>query len=205
LIPLPNLPLWSSGGAFASTIGVPAYQLSIALAAGSTWTSPANDAWQTGNFVGALGQSNFASNPVNSTFDVGFVQHEPGSVCTTLIDKPFERNYDECLRYYQKSYNYGTATGSTGGSGSVIMLTAVNANPYFPVRFHKPLATTPTMAGWSPYNGQANTVYDTTLAGNRGISSFQSPGMTGFSGVALNSQNAAVTNYQLHYAADTGW
>jgi hypothetical protein len=61
------------------------------------------------------------------------------------------------------------------------------------------------MAGWSPFNGQANTVYDTGRASNIAINSFQSPGMTGFGGVALASQNPAVTNYELHYTADTGW
>jgi hypothetical protein len=205
LITLPNLPIWTASGTFPVTPGAYGYSLVMTLAAGSNYMTSANDAWVAGNFLGAIGQDNFGAKPLNSTFQVAFVQHEPGAICTTLIDKPFAQNYDECLRYYQKSYNYAVATGAATGAGFVIMLTSINANPYYPVRFHKPLATNPTMAGWSPFNGQANTVYDTGRASNIAINSFQSPGMTGFGGVALASQNPAVTNYELHYTADTGW
>ena len=98
LISLPNLPVWPSGN-FTSVPGANGYQIGITLACGSTFMSPANDTWQTGSFWGAVGQSNFYGQPVNSTFDIAFIQHEPGPLCTTLIDKPFSQNLDECQRY----------------------------------------------------------------------------------------------------------
>jgi hypothetical protein len=205
LIPLPNLPIWTPSATWSLVPGASSgYTLGIGLAAGSTWTSPANDTWQSGNFIAGPGISNFASLPVNTIFQLGFVQHEPGAVCTTLIDCPWEENYQSCLRYYQKSYNYEVLQGTATGVGSLIMVTPASANPFHAVRFHKPLAANPTMAGWSIFNGQANAVYDTQAAVNRGLNSFQAAGTTGFSGVSLASQNAAVTNYELHYSADTG-
>ena len=109
LIQLPNLPAWPSGN-FSSSPGAVGYQFSICLAAGSNMIAPAADTWQTGPFLGAPGMSNLAAT-LNATFDVGFVQHEPGAVCSTLIDKPFTQNLDECLRYYQKTYRYGVMPG----------------------------------------------------------------------------------------------
>jgi hypothetical protein len=114
LITLPNLPTVAAGGNWNFSTGAIGYELDITLAAGSTLTSPANDVWQNGNFIGALGQDNFCAKAVNSVFYVAFIQHEPGLLCTTLIDKPFSQNYEECLRYYAKSYDYDTYHGFFG-------------------------------------------------------------------------------------------
>jgi len=117
LIQLPNLPVWTPAGPWPLTPGSAGYHLTFGLAGGATWTSPANDTWQSGNFPCAVGQSNFAASPVNSYIDFAFVQHEPGPVCSTLMDKPFTQNYDECLRYYAKSYPYTTIAGTASING----------------------------------------------------------------------------------------
>src|SRR5215469_3191936 len=126
----PSLPIFASGGGWSLSPGVAGYDIGICLACGSTYTAPAVDTWQTGNFIGAPGQSNFAASAVNTTFEVAFLQHEPGPNCTTLIDKPFTVNAAECLRYYQKVVPYGTkplqgnykGLGSTIGASSTIRL-----------------------------------------------------------------------------------
>src|SRR4029077_6572320 len=81
LIPLPNLPTWPSGGSFSSAPGANSYLLGFSLAAGSSVTAAANDVWQNASVFGAIGQSNFAAQAINSTFDIAFVQHEPGALC----------------------------------------------------------------------------------------------------------------------------
>src|SRR5215475_5268991 len=121
LITLPNLPLWPSAGTFTAAVGANAYNLAIAVAAGSTFTSPANDTWQNGNFIGALGQDNLLAT-ASATFEVFFVQHEPGSQCTTLLDVPFGQNLDGpmgCTRYFQKTYDYATKPGTVTGNGAM--------------------------------------------------------------------------------------
>ena len=100
---MPNLPIWTPSGTYSLVPGTYGYAFQICLAGGSAMLVSANDAWvSSGGGVGfaARGQDNFASNPVNSTFDIAFIQHEPGSLCTTFQDKPFNQNLDECLRYY---------------------------------------------------------------------------------------------------------
>ena len=62
LVALPGLPVWPSGN-FSYAPGLQGYLFQITLAAGTTWASPANDTWQSGSFLGAVGQSNFQQEP----------------------------------------------------------------------------------------------------------------------------------------------
>jgi hypothetical protein len=205
LIPLPNLPTWASGGGWTANPGVAGYLLNLVLACGSTSMSPANDTWQTGNFVGAVGQDNFFANAAGATFDVAFIQHEPGPQCTTPIDKPFQQNYDECLRYFCKSYNYAVAPNTASAVGYIAQVVAAGGNPLGGARFPKPMAKVPTITGYSAAGG-VNAVYDATGATNRAISAvYGAPGETGFGGFSLSTQNAAQAVYQWHYSVDTGW
>lgn len=204
LITLPNLPVWPSGN-FVVTPGANGYQIGISLAAGSTVTSPANDVWQNGNFIGASGQSNFANNPVNSYFDIAFVQHEPGSVCSTLIDKPFAQNYDECLRYFCKSYQYAVAAGSvSSATGTMFVQTLPNANTimrgYLP--FPKPLAKAPTVIIYNNSTGAVNSVQD--FGGvNLAVASASSTERA-ITAIVLSAGSSYGGIYPA-YTADTGW
>lgn len=204
LIPLPNLPVWPGAGNFSMLPGAGGYLLDVTLASGSTWMSPANDAWQTGNFQGAVGQDNFCALPVNSLFMLGFIQHEPGPLCTQFIDKPFSQNLDECLRYYAKSFGYGTAPGSASGQGVRFIVPAscnANCNTPFPRR----MAKAPTVVGYSAGTGAINNVRDVNAGADRAISGVNIATEVGFGGFNLSTLNAAVTQYGYDYTADTGW
>src|SRR5258707_7062041 len=119
LIQLPNLPIWSAGGAWGMAPGTAGYTLIICLAAGSTYlTTP--DVWANGSFRGATGMDNILSKPSNSTLQIAFIQHEPGAQCSTPIDCSFGQNYDGdfgCLRYFSKTYDYGTAIATATANG----------------------------------------------------------------------------------------
>jgi hypothetical protein len=206
LIPLSNLPIWASGGNFASGSGVAAYQLAITLASGTTYLTPANDTWQNGNFMGAVGQSSFANSPVNSTFDCAYISHEPGSLCSNPpMDCPFTQNLDACQRYYTKSYVYGTAPGVASNIGALSGYVAPNSSVNIPISFKKVMAKVPTVTAYSSNTGAINTVYDTQATGNRAVSGSILTGDAGFSGFTLTTPNAVLAYYQFHYTADTGW
>jgi hypothetical protein len=206
LIPLPNLPVFDPGGGWNSGPGVQTGNYMICLGAGTNLIAPAADVWQTGAYVGAPGMDNFASKPVNSTFDIAFVQHEPGTLCTTPIDKPFIQNLDECERYYQKAgYSYGVAAGTNTSVGLLSLWMATgNVQPNTAIPFKRRMAKVPTVTGYS-YNGAINTVYDSAAATNRAINSAAAPSDSGFGGFALATLYAGATFYQFHYTADTGW
>src|SRR5262249_52495471 len=112
LISLPAMPVWDPGTTWATAPGTVGYYLNIVLAAGSGIQVAANNTWQSTAAWAPAGISNFAAQPVNSTFDLAFIQHEPGALCTSPMELDFATNYDRCLRYYQKTYDYGTAIGA---------------------------------------------------------------------------------------------
>jgi hypothetical protein len=141
---------------------------------------------------------------VNSTFDIAFIQHEPGAQCTTPIDCPFTQNLDDCLRYYEKTYQYGTAPGTVTAAGMRGFLSPTTAAAYGPASFKKVMAKVPTMTLYNHATGAANSVRDqggidhaSAAASGVGDSGFFSLGFT----TATTSTQAVYT----HYTADTGW
>jgi len=202
LVPLPNIPLWSASGTWGTTPGTQGYMLLISLAAGSSRISPANDVWATTDYYGAFGQDNWCANN-GALFAVSFVQHEPGPNCTTLIDKPFSQNLDECLRYYSKSYPYGTKPGT--GGGSIIFMAQANSDPQTYIPFKKTMAKTPTITGYSYSTGAANAVRDGTNNVDRTITGTYTGEDSGFSGFAVSTKPTGIWQAIMEYTADTGW
>jgi hypothetical protein len=210
LITLPNLPVFPATG-FGLDPGFPpntGYYLGIQLAQGTSRTTSANDVWVSGaaGTWAAIGISNFSASPVGSTFDLAFVQHEPGPACTTLIDLDFQTNYDRCLRYYCKSYDYGMKPGTSTGSnvGTVSCFTGNSyASWWAYAPFPKPMAIAPTAVAYN-MNGTANqlvsggTTYTVSsiVLNTRALCNL------------LTSPAAPATSPppgQFHFTADTGW
>jgi hypothetical protein len=206
LVTLPNMPVWSAGATWSAEPGVGGYNLGIGLAAGATITAPAADVWQTGNYSGAPGMSNFAGSAVNSTFDVAFVQHEPGAECSGLMDVSWRDNHRDCLRYFAKSCAYGTALNTASGNGPVTA-TATVAAAYIPapITFSERMAKDPTVSGYSNFNGQANTVYNNSLASNMAAAGVIAAGEVGFCGFNAGTSLTAGHLLSYHWIADTGW
>ena len=202
LIQLPNLPVWPAGN-FSVTPGAIGYTLSIVLAAGTTLTAPANDTWQSGNYLGALGQDNYFSKPTSSTFEICAVQHEPGS-CTTLMDLPFSSNLDQCLRYYQKTYGYavapGTVSNTPGLRGFVTLAAAATA--YGTASFHKTMAKVPTVTLYNYNTGASGSVIDGAGA-NHASAVASNVGDSGFSGISYTTATSGAMQVFAHFTADT--
>jgi hypothetical protein len=205
LIQLGNLPVFPAGN-FSLTPGNQGYSLRICLAAGSTYIAPAADTWQNGGpFLGAPGMSNFGASPVNSTFDIAFVQHEPGPVCSTLIDCPFTRNYDECLRYFQKTYQYAVLPGTVATAGIIAPIGISGlTSAYGAHRFHKPMAKAPTMTAYNYATGAANSVRDAQNV-DHASAAFSTVSETGLYTCVFTTAMTTTTAVFVHYTADTGW
>jgi hypothetical protein len=206
LITLPNLPIWASGGTFVTTPGALAYSIIVVLAVGASKMLPAANVWQSGaaGLVGVPGQSNFVA-AAGNTFDLMFFQHEPGPNCTVLQDKPFRQNLDECLPYYDKSYDYGAKPGTVVTNGLISTLCNANWGPTNWTPFKKRMSKAPTINLWAGSSGTANAIRDATANIDRGLTSISSIGETGFGNINPNSTNSSITYYTYHYVADTGW
>jgi len=128
----------------------------------ATWTTYKNEGFSPTN-------TNFANGFViylvivtpasmsGKTFYWGDIQLEIGSKCTDLEVLPFQQELALCQRFWEKSYDLGTAVGTatlTGapkqqGGGSIILTGAA---------FKVQKRAAPTVTIYSPYDGAADRV-----------------------------------------------
>jgi hypothetical protein len=207
LIQLPNLPIWAAGGSYLPNPGTNAYILGITLAAGSANTTTANDTWQNSAAIGAIGQSSFAASPVNSTFDIAFVSHEPGPLCSNPpMDCPFTQNYDGCLRYYQKTHLYGVKPGTVSAPGYRTAWMPVASTQWFGQNaFIKVMAKTPTVTIWDPNTINASNAYSYNGSSSTGVTNVAAIGDSGYGYFASAGAPVAGSYALWHHVADTGW
>ena len=204
IVTLPNLPVWTPSASWLLTPGNVGYIFDICLACGSTNLSPANDTWQAGNFTGAAGQGNFAASPVNSTFDLAMISHEPGAICTTFIDKPFSQNLDECLRYYYKTYDYQAAIGLATGTGiKTFIAPSATASAFGPFQFPKLLAKAPTITFYNYATSGVNSVRDGFGTDHAGASAVN-PCTNGFQYLTFSGATTGAVQVYTQFTADTG-
>jgi len=207
LIQLPNLPVYP-GANWLTAAGSLGYNLFISLACGSNLSIAAPNVWaNTGTKYGVSGQGNFAASTVGSTFDLAFVQHEPGPTCSTLIDKPFSQNLDECLRYFQKTYSYATAPGTASTAigtrgGAALVASGTGAYGGFP--FYKPMAKVPTVTFYDWTSGAAGAVRDAAGVSHASAVAVNTSD-SGFQAVSFATGVTQPMAVNIHYTADTTW
>jgi hypothetical protein len=206
LIPKPNLPVIP--GSVSPAPGQVALQFEIVLAAGASYPVLTDSVWQSSTWgLGIVsGQSNFAASPVNSTFDIAFAQHEPGAICTTFLDKPFNQNLDECLRYYQKTHPYSVAPGGAGGQGYVDGTVLTTGMILGIPPFQKAMAKIPAISLYNASTGAAGTGWDhnTSTATAAATALSGAIGEKGFPAISSSSLTAGHI-IGVHYTADTAW
>ena len=204
LLSYSNLPVFPPSGNWGGSPGVSSQQLNIMLAAGSGQLVAANDVWQASTGAWApIGMSNFAAT-AGATFDLAFIQWEPGPNCTQLIDKPFSQNLDECQRYFNTNYPAGIKPGATS-TGGYLQYTPANADPWGSWLFPKRMAKTPTVIIYSPNTGAANNVRDSYASVDRAVSGLPGVIDNSYSGITLSAHNTNATYYNWMHTADTGW
>jgi hypothetical protein len=207
LITFPNIPVFPSinGASYPITPGVIGYQVTIVLGAGSTYTTPAINSWQSGNFLAAPGQSFLGA---TGSLLLAFIQHEPGPYCTNLIDVPFQENLLNCQRYFAKSNGYNRATPTANDwqelgqfAGSTAASTTCRLNISFPVD----MAKAPTMT-LIDNTTNLGTLYVDGVGGNLAATpalvTTSQCGQAALTTGQVYGANAAVLG---QWRADTGW
>jgi len=207
LVTLPNIAVWGGGTSWPTAPGSanPSYYLFIVLAAGPDYISGANGVWAAGTTWAANGIGNFVASANGSTFDIAYVSHEPGAVCTTPQDLDWFTNYDRCLRYYHKTYNYGTVAGSAVNPGAVATWRATSATTaYGNGPFPKRMAKQPTVTVYAN-NGAINSITDAASASVIAVTGAANVGDMSFEVISAASGLTAGNTYACHFTADTGW
>jgi hypothetical protein len=130
-----------SGGTWDYGTGI-GLRVTFTLMAGSTFHTTA-DAWQNGAYFATSNQTNFVDN-TDSTCDVYItgVQLELGSQATDFEFMDYQKQLDQCYRYY-----WAFAPGGSVGLATGTMWTGTY-NWYGPIRFPVEMRSNPTLS-WS--------------------------------------------------------
>jgi len=136
-------------------------QVGFNLGSGSTYSGTAG-AWAGANYYAPTGATSVVGTS-GATFYITGVQLEVGSSATGFEYVNYQTSLANCQRYFEKSYQQGTALGASGtantgqtlyvGTGNVVGGGDKLPNTTFMVTKR----TAPTISTWSP-NGTANTL-----------------------------------------------
>ena len=145
---------WTSTQSLTNGYGL---LINFGLGCGSNYSSTANS-WQTGNYLTANGATSVVGTN-GATFYITGVQLEKGSTATSFDYRPYGTELQLCQRYYEKSYDIGTALGSVtvAGFAAAQAFNTTSGQQAVIARFNQEKRSSPTMAYWDG-NGNASKV-----------------------------------------------
>lgn len=144
-----------TAGTWLADTGVGMY-LTICLAAGATFQTPAN-IWTAGNFTTTANQVNFMASAAN-TLRIKRFQVEQASAASPFERRIFVHEHLLVSRYYTKTFNLGTApVQAVGGSTGEFYISLVNASASFGAEFWYPvpMRAVPTAIAFNPVSANA--------------------------------------------------
>jgi len=132
------------------------------LAAGVDDITAPTTAWASGGGLKAsTNQVNFMDSTSNEFYITG-VQMEVGSVATPFEHRTYGQELEDCKRYFQKSYAYGTALGTATQLGnSMIYITNCATSTYtiyYENHFDKAMRAAPTVTVYDSSVGTSGSV-----------------------------------------------
>ena len=166
----------------------------ITAGSGRRSVSLVTDAGDSGNLSLKLGLVAAAS-----TF--GRVKLELGAAATGWQALARDQELGLCQRYYQKSYPYNTAPGTSIYAGSSSIM-AVSVNKTQPFNWHREMRAAPSFLFWAPQSGPASRLTRFSTASNSGIPIATSPSTTGLAYFFLASGFVANEIYIVHWTAE---
>jgi len=144
-----------TSGTWLTTNGV-GIRLSFSLGSGSTKSSTAGS-WASGGYYSATGATSVVGTN-GATFYITGVQLEKGSTATSFDYRPYGTELVLCQRYYEMSFNQGTApadgisSGNDGITGACYSASNCRVNTKFSVTKR----STPTIVTYKGGNGGTN-------------------------------------------------
>ena len=173
---------------------------------GSDFTSTDSTSWIDYVSTGLhFGQTAQLQNTLNATWQITGVQLEVGEQATPFEHRSFGEELGLCQRYYQKSYDYGTAIGASTTIGAIFSRigTSVSNQPVqvvFPVSMRgEPTDTIYSLAGTAGSVSDCGTSYSHDH--DEGASINGTVGQTGFSKMQSVTMTAGNV-YGFHYTMD---
>jgi hypothetical protein len=184
-------------------VGLVAY---FTLSCGSTFGSAIANTWSGSLGIATSSQTQWIQNS-GATFYITGVQLEKGSTATSFDYRPYGTELALCQRYYEKSYDVGTALGTATGAGVLVssMLYGVTTTNYATawIPFKVTKRASPTMSTWDGLGNAGKGTRDNFGVSNQTniTATCQNIGTCGTQ-VYLEAGSAA-TGVQIHWAASS--
>lgn len=177
-------------------------RVSWCLLSGSTYQTTKNE-WAAGNYFATASQVN-ALDSTSNNFKIQLVSLEAGTVASPFEHMSADAVERACQRYYEKSYERGSAPGANavGGYAAILGLTTTSGTKGFYVPFKVTKRITPTTVSAWDYVGNSGKVstYDLAAARTDNVAYSALVVFDGNVGVSINSSTAA--GILFHWTAD---
>ena len=126
------------------------------------WGTAAGSAGNT-HFAGGHAQNTFVQTVGNKWYMTG-CQLEVADAPTEYEHRLFAEELRLCMRYYEKSYNYGVVPGSAGTSGAVnyqgaIFFTTAHNNHHQEIQYKERKRAVPTLVIYNTHTGATGSNY----------------------------------------------
>jgi len=143
----------------------------------------------------------------NETLDIGVTQLEPGTVATVFDWRPLTQERPLCFRYYQKTYEEGTAPGTATNNGNLVIRRAIasETTTFYGAGFPVVMRVAPTVTWYNPSSGSSASIRNDSAGGNITVTGTdtQDPTTTKRVGSPTHAANGLAGNIILgHYTAD---
>jgi hypothetical protein len=152
-------------GTWLTTNGI-GIRVWFSLGTGATASGTAGS-WAGADYRSATGATSVVGTN-GATFYITGVQLEKGSTATSFDYRPYGTELMLCQRYFEMSYDIGTAIGSVGSLG---MFTSIRANGIAgtSLGFKVTKRAVPTVTAYSPATGTAGTGRDYGAGAERSV------------------------------------
>jgi hypothetical protein len=193
-----------TGGSWGTTNDV-GLRILLGLGVGTGASGTANNTWQSADYYSATGAVSVIGTTSATWYVTGF-QVEVGTQATSFDFRDYGRELIMCQRYYEKSYDIGTALGASTDVGMTIQRGATQSSGLVgsSVNFKVFKRTAPSLQFWS--SGGTSNAWS---AGSAGGSASPTPSPQG-AGQGAFYQNTTssfpawtVCEYYGHWAASS--
>jgi len=173
--------------------------LMITLAAGSTFQGTAG-VWAASGALSTSAQTQLWTT-ANATANLTGVKLEVGPNATPFMRLPFAQELARCQRYYEKSYDIGTAPGAATFVGDDFLYSTASGGAGKGITYAVPKRAAPTITHYSPQTGTSGKVYDLTNAVDVAANIASSTGTHGHNWYASASLGT-VANFYTQWVAN---